>query len=50
MRVAVIVPACQSYGRMEMRKLGSSGLEVSAIGLGCMGLNYHRGPAPTGRT
>jgi len=31
---------------MEMRKLGGSGLEVSAIGLGCMGLNYHRGPAP----
>jgi len=45
-RVAVVVPACQSYGRMEMRKLGNSGLEVSAIGLGCMGLNYHRGPAP----
>ena len=31
---------------MEMRKLGVGGLEVSAIGLGCMGLNYHRGPAP----
>ena len=31
---------------METRKLGRSGLEVSAIGLGCMGLNYHRGPAP----
>ena len=31
---------------MQTRKLGSSGLAVSAIGLGCMGLNYHRGPAP----
>ena len=32
--------------RMEMRKLGNSGLEVSAVGLGCMGMNHHRGPAP----
>jgi len=31
---------------METRKLGNSGLEVSAVGLGCMGMNYHRGPAP----
>ena len=23
--------------------LGGGGLEVSAIGFGCMGLNYHRG-------
>jgi aryl-alcohol dehydrogenase-like predicted oxidoreductase len=30
---------------MQTRKLGNSGLTVSAIGLGCMGLNYHRGPA-----
>lgn len=28
---------------MEKRKLGLSGLEVSAIGLGCMGINFHRG-------
>jgi aryl-alcohol dehydrogenase-like predicted oxidoreductase len=31
---------------MQTRELGNSGLTVSAIGLGCMGLNYHRGPAP----
>jgi len=31
---------------MQTRRLGRSGLEVSALGLGCMGLNYHRGPAP----
>ena len=31
---------------MQTRKLGSSGLEASAIGFGCMGLNYHRGVAP----
>jgi len=30
---------------MQQRKLGNSGLEVSAIGLGCMGLSFGYGPA-----
>lgn len=31
---------------MKKRKLGNSGLEVSALGLGCMGLSFAYGPAP----
>jgi aryl-alcohol dehydrogenase-like predicted oxidoreductase len=30
---------------MKKRKLGKSGLEVSAIGFGCMGLTFAYGPA-----
>ena len=30
---------------MQKRKLGNSGLEVSALGLGCMGLSFGLGPA-----
>jgi aryl-alcohol dehydrogenase-like predicted oxidoreductase len=31
--------------KMKKRKLGNSGLEVSALGLGCMGMNSAYGPA-----
>jgi aryl-alcohol dehydrogenase-like predicted oxidoreductase len=30
---------------METRKLGRSNLEVSALGLGCMGMSFGYGPA-----
>lgn len=29
---------------MQKRRLGKSGLEVSALGLGCMGLSFAYGP------
>ena len=31
---------------MQKRKLGNSNLEVSALGLGCMGMTFSYGPPP----
>lgn len=31
---------------MQKRTLGTSGLEVSALGLGCMGMSQSYGPGP----
>jgi aryl-alcohol dehydrogenase-like predicted oxidoreductase len=37
--------AGRTGGDMQLRRLGNRGLEVSALGLGCMGLSYGYGPA-----
>ena len=34
---------------MQQRTLGASGLEVSALGLGCMSMTGGYGAGPTGR-
>ena len=34
---------------MQKRTLGNSKLEVSPLGLGCMGLSFAYGPAPEKR-
>src|SRR3954447_7214180 len=34
---------------MQKRTLGNSGLEVSAVGLGCMGMSQSYGPPPGDR-
>jgi aryl-alcohol dehydrogenase-like predicted oxidoreductase len=34
---------------MQKRKLGNGGLEVSALGLGCMGMSFSYGPPPDKR-
>jgi aryl-alcohol dehydrogenase-like predicted oxidoreductase len=39
------MPDTRKEKTMQKRKLGNGNLEVSAIGLGCMGLSYGYGPA-----
>jgi len=38
------VRGCAQEDDMQKRKLGKEGLEVSALGMGCMGLNFAYGP------
>jgi aryl-alcohol dehydrogenase-like predicted oxidoreductase len=42
----LILRRCPCYKKvMQKRSLGTSGLEVSAIGFGCMGISFGMGPA-----
>jgi len=41
----MVGPGVDRVGAVEQRKLGSQGLEVSALGLGCMGMSQAYGPA-----
>jgi aryl-alcohol dehydrogenase-like predicted oxidoreductase len=41
----IFAASAEKEKHMQKRKLGSSGLEVSSLGLGCMGLSFGYGPA-----